>query len=447
MLDKNAGRSGVVLRIVADSEQAVEAMRMEEALLRERYGVELKFHYPERLTDDLEDYLFATQQQHDIFVLFPAKIPAYVARGWLRPLDAYTAKSPWMDDISPVYRELYMRFDDHDYGMVYDGDAHLLFYRKDVFGRFADAYRKQFGEELEPPRTWEQYDRIAKFLTVDEDGDGQPEMYGTASFGAPAKRYVWFSERFLSAGGRYFDDEMRPVIDGPEGLWALQSWLALERSGACPPHAMYDWIDLNQAFLTGKLAMVVQWSDTARFSFDDRGPWKSKVAGKVGWSLVPGTERNGPRGGVWIGRVLAVSSNPAHPELAWRVIEHVTSPEATARALQSPTTVSDPFRLSHFRLQGRGAFPTAEVQRDFLNVLEQSLRHAGADLMIESGWEYMRVLNEQIGLAMLGKAEPQQALRETAARWEELTNRIGRDRQKRLYRAWLQRVRQVSALP
>ena len=64
---------------------------------------------------------------------------------------------------------------------------------------------------------------------------------------------------------------------------------------------MYDWIDLNNAFLHGDVAMVVQWSDTSRFSFDQK-VWKSEIANKVDWTLVPAEDEKALRGGIWIGR-------------------------------------------------------------------------------------------------------------------------------------------------
>ena len=48
-------------------------------------------------------------------------------------------------------------------------------------------------------------------------------------------------------------------------------------------HSMYDWIDLNHAFPSwADVAMVVQWSDTSRFSFDQEGLEFTKLRIKVG---------------------------------------------------------------------------------------------------------------------------------------------------------------------
>lgn len=430
------------LRVIADSKEALAAFRMEESSIAQKFGVRLEYSYPQRLTDNLEDFLFASQESYDIYVLFPAKIPQYVERDLLLPLDEFTANDPSLDDIVPIYRKLYMQYGNHDYGMVYDGDAHLLFYRKDLFEKFNDEYRQIYGQDLLPPRTWKEYDQIARFLTRDLNGDGKIDLYGTATFSGDAKRYIWFAERYLAAGGKYFDEEMKPLIDSPTGVRTLQDWIRLLDSGAAPPQAMYDWIDLNNVFLHGNVAMVVQWSDTSRFSFDKTN-WKSQVQGKIGWTLVPGEAPDSPRGGVWIGRVLAISRQCKNPDKAWQVIQYITSPEVSKRIVTSLDTINDPFRNAHFVMDGKGAFPDEATNRIFLATLRESLQNTNADLMIPGGWEYMQILDRNIGLALIHKLSAEEALQKTAAEWEKLTERYGRERQKEHYRRWLKNLEEV----
>ncbi len=86
----------------------------------------------------------------------------------LLPLDAYTSHDPSIQEIIPIYRNLYMHYDGHDYGVVYDGDAHLLFYRKDLFEKYG-----------------------AEYLSLGGAGsDGRPvgEDYGSLRAGAPEGR-------------------------------------------------------------------------------------------------------------------------------------------------------------------------------------------------------------------------------------------------------------------
>jgi len=431
------------ITIIADSEQSLALFKMEEKNIEEKFGVRLEYHYPDRMNDNLEDFLFASKKTYDIYMLFPAKIPEYVERDMLLPLDTYINSSKDIDDILPVYRNLYMKFDGHDYGMVYDGDTHLLFYRKDVFEMYNDEYKAEYGNNLEPPKTWDEYDRISKFLTKDQDNDGKIDLYGTAIFGGDAKRYIWFAERYNSMGGKYFDEEMNPLIQNELGVKALQDLIDLNDSGATPPNSMYDWIDLNNAFLHGNLAMVVQWSDTSRFSYDHKN-WDSQVENKVGWTQVPADNPESPRGGVWIGRVLGISNQSSHPDKAWEIISYITSKDVSKKALTSKGTINDPFRYSHFNAVEKGAFPTKEINEEFLNTVKSSLTNPNADLMIPGGWEYMQALDENIQKALIHNSSAEEALQQTAAEWNEITQRYGRSVQANHYRQWLDLLEEVG---
>jgi multiple sugar transport system substrate-binding protein len=431
------------ISIIADSEQALALFKSEEETIRKRFGVNLEYHFPNRLNDNLEDFLFASKETYDIYILFPAKIPQYVERDMLLPLDSYIKNTKEIEDIIPVYRNLYMKYSGHDYGMVYDGDTHLLFYRKDIFDKYNDEYRNLYGKDLTPPENWEEYDALAKFLTRDTNADGKIDLYGTAIFGGDAKRYIWFAERYLSMGGQYFDTNMNPLIQNVNGIKALQDLINLNNSGSTPPNAMYDWIDLNNAFLHGDLAMVVQWSDTARFSFD-KEIWKSKVENKVGWAAVPTEKPNAPRGGLWIGRVLGISKQSKNQDIAWDVISYITSKNVSMKAITSKGTINDPFRNSHFSTNSKGAFPTKDMNKDFLNTVKLSLKNPNADLMIPGGWEYMQVLDKNIHLALINKLTAEKALINTAEEWDLITERYGRANQAEAYQKWLSLVEEVG---
>lgn len=432
-----------VISIIADSEQSLALFKKEEKNIEEKFDVHLDYHYPDRLNDNLEDFLFASNQTYDIYMLFPAKISQYVERDLLLPLDTYIEDTKDMEDILPVYRNLYMKFGGHDYGMVYDGDTHLLFYRKDVFEKYNSEYKAIYNEDLKPPTTWEEYDQIAKFLTKDTDDDGKIDLYGTAIFGGDAKRYIWFAERFLSMGGKYFDEEMNPMIQNDLGIKALQDLVNLNNSGSTPPNSMYDWIDLNNSFLHGNLAMVVQWSDTSRFSLDKK-TWKSSVGNQVGWTLVPTADESNPRGGVWIGRVLGISKQSAHPDKAWDIISYISSKDVSKQALTSKDTINDPFRYSHFSSVSKGPFPKKEMNEDFLNTVKASLNNPNADLMIPGGWEYMQILDQNIHLALIHKLTAEEALLKTADEWNEITERYGRTEQSNQYKQWLDLLEEVK---
>lgn len=430
------------ISIIGDGPNTMELFKMEEDEILNRFGVKLAYNYPERITENLEDFLFTTNEQYDIYILFPVKIPLYVERGLIVPLDDYIPDEPDAD-ILPIYRNMFMNYDDHNYGMVYDGDSHLLFYRKDIFEQFNDEYKRLYGVDLTPPQTWTEYDQIAKFLSRDIDHDGKIDIHGTATLNGEGMRYIWFCSRFLSMGGSYFDEKMNPLIDSDIGVKALSDLVELNNSSGVPPQSMFDWTDLNNVFIQGKVAMIVQWSDTARFSYDEKS-WNSKVSGKVDWALVPGDLPEAPRGGVWLGRVLALSKDAKDPDKAWQIMEYITSKDVSKRGTNSYETGTDPFRYSHFDVNGTGPFPSEEDNKHFLTTVKNSLINTNTDLIIPGSWEYMQSLDRNMGLALIKKVTPEEALQQTAQEWQAITEKYGREEQKDYYGKWLQKLETIG---
>ncbi|WP_235816541.1 extracellular solute-binding protein [Bacillus massilinigeriensis] len=431
------------IKIIADGPNSVTAFKLEEEEIAKKFGVKLVFHYPDRITENVEDFLFtARDEKYDIFVLYSEKLPLYVEQNMILPLDNYINEET-TSDILPIYKNMYMKYNHHDYGMIYDGGAHLLFYREDLFKKYNEEYKKMYGVDLAAPKTWEEHDRIAKFLTRDTNGDGKYDIYGTAFLNDVGMRYIWYLNRFLSKGGSYFDEDMTPLIDSDIGIEALREMVHLSNSKAVPPGATYDWTDLNSAFLQGNVAMVVQWSDTARFSYDKK-TWDSKVAGKVGWTLVPGDGKTHPQGGTWLARVLAISKETDNPDKVWEVIQYITSKEISNRAIKSYDAGNDPYRQSHFIVNEKGPFSSIEENKSLLNTLEKSLENTNADLIMPGCREYMQSLDNNIGLALIGNLSPEEALEKTAKEWEQITDQYGRENQKQHYKAWLNKVEKIK---
>ncbi|HHY74979.1 MAG TPA: sugar ABC transporter substrate-binding protein [Bacillus bacterium] len=428
------------IKVIGDGPNTMALFKMEEEEIAKRFGVRLSYNYPERITENLEQFLFATEEKYDIYILFPVKIPLYVERDMLLPLDSYISEEH-VSDMLPVFRNMFMKYDGHDYGMVYDGDTHLLFYRKDIFEKYNNEYKKQFGIELQAPKTWEEHDQIAKFLTRDFERDGKIDLHGTAILNGEGMRYIWFAERFLSLGGAYFDSNMKPLVNSDIGIRALSDLVELANSNVIPD-AMLDWTDLNNVFLQGKVAMIVQWSDTARFSYDENA-WKSKVAGKVDWALLPSGLPNAPRGGSFLGRVLAISKNSKNPDKVWEIIEYLTSKEVSKRAINSYETGTEPYRESHFVAEGKGPFSSEKENKHFLATSYDSFKNTNIDLIIPGSWDYMQSLDHNMGLALIGKLTPAEALDKTAEEWEMITNKYGIETQKKHYEDWLQRFEEV----
>ncbi|MGQ9474338.1 MAG: extracellular solute-binding protein, partial [Candidatus Caldatribacteriaceae bacterium] len=82
------------------------------------------------------------------------------------------------------------------------------------------------------------------------------------------------------------DDPIRnmPICNSEIGVRALEFFCSL-KDFMPPGVAAYEWAEITSDFIEGKAAIMFQWSVFVR---DVEDPGKSKVAGKVGYALMPG---------------------------------------------------------------------------------------------------------------------------------------------------------------
>lgn len=152
-------------------------------------------------------------------------------------------------------------------------NAEIVFYRKDLWEDPANqaAFKAQYGYDLAPPATWQQWRDMAKFFT--KDG-----MFGTDVIGATSEE--WMAE-VLQAGspGVILDDAGNVILDNQAHIDALVNYRApLCEDKSAPDNALeINWGEAQNLFYQGQTAMMKFWAHAYRMTPDD-----SKIAGKVG---------------------------------------------------------------------------------------------------------------------------------------------------------------------
>jgi len=103
----------------------------------------------------------------------------------------------------------------------------------------------------------------------------------------------------------------------------------------------------------------------------------------------------------------------------------MTSKEVSARLVAGPNSVYDPYRRSHLT-------DARVVKARTKEMLEIHLKNAQVSppmILLQAAVEYNDVLDLNVQEALLGKISPEDALKNTAAAWEKITNQIGRRQQ------------------
>jgi len=409
------------------------------------------------LYDKLKTSFVAGSSDYDMVIFYPSYIGDFAGNGYLAPLDDFMKKTPasiWdpkLDEVEPPYREVYCKWQGKTYALPYDGDVLVLYYRKDLFSNPDEkaAFQKKYGRELAPPATWKEWLQVAEFFTR-KAGDtlaGQKlsrPFYGAAEYGARGFSYGWFLTRFASSGGIYFDDNMNPQINTDAAVAGLQNMVDTLKFS--PPDVLsYGYEELKNAFLNGDLAMVVQWSDVGKKTAD---PQLSKIVGKAGFAVMPGTEVNGKvehKAPMPVGRVLAVPEKSKNKEAAYWVAKFLSLDK-------SPITVAanwsgqDPYRVSHFTDTSHYKFPDEASVKEYVAAVEENLKNGFPDLNIPGAAQYIDALDVAVTKALSGEADPKTALDGVAEDWKGITERLGADNQKKFWKAALESYRAAGLL-
>jgi multiple sugar transport system substrate-binding protein len=131
---------------------------------------------------------------------------------------------------------------------------------------------------------------------------------------------------------------------------------------------------------------------------------------------------------------LAVSADSKNKEAAYLFAQWMTSPKISLQRVMLPFTLRDPYRLSHYDSPlYRTAWPDAGA---YLDDLKTSAMNGVYEPGIPGGREYMEALDKAITAAYAG-TDVKAALDDCAKRWDEITNRLGLDAQKKAYNDWL----------
>ena len=196
--------------------------------------------------------------------------------------------------------------------IVWSAQAQLLHIRKDLF--------KKHGVKV--PTTMAELEDAAKKLTIDEDGDGKPEIYGFLSRGWGRLTTASFATYLFNFGGSWFKTEGGQKvsnINSKESVDAFEFYGRMIRDYA-PKSALSNKPPQNAAlYAAGKAAMLSAlnyWHGLAD------NPKRSRIAGKTTTILVPmgpaGSFPNVPT------TSLAISKYSEKKKAAWLYIAWMT---------------------------------------------------------------------------------------------------------------------------
>lgn len=180
----------------------------------------------------------------DLFYLDAVEAPFLMQAGVLEPLNAFITPQFDLADFEPTLLNSF-RQGNTLYGLPKDYSTLALFYHKPLFQQ----------AHLSPPRTWDQFRRTAKHLTLDRDRNGKPEQYGF-SLSPELARSVYIMQAF---GGRVVDARGYAAFateSVARGLQPLLDQYHRERTAIRPSDVGAS--SSSDLFGQGKVAMMIE---------------------------------------------------------------------------------------------------------------------------------------------------------------------------------------------
>lgn len=188
----------------------------------------------------------------------PENIPVFASKGALQPLDDWYESDSAADVLNPGAVDTGM-VDGERFGAPLSFTPLTMFYNTAMFE----------AAGVSVPTTWDEWVAAATALTVDANGDGEPEQYGLAlQDNATVGNGVWPS-LFKSGGGDVVTADGDVVVDSPENVETLTYWSDAVATGNFSPTGLTG-ADADGLFSAGKVAMTLG------------GPWLATVSEESG---------------------------------------------------------------------------------------------------------------------------------------------------------------------
>ncbi|MBP6964909.1 MAG: sugar ABC transporter substrate-binding protein [Armatimonadetes bacterium] len=237
-------------------------------------------------------------------------VPA-ASKGLLEDLGPYVAKDRDFDlsDFYPQVVEGWGKYRGKLYAIPAGVDVTAMYYNKTMFDRYNVPY---------PDETWgwDDYLAAARKLTLDTNGDGKLDQWGTS-------QNWWQSYVWANGGEIISEDKTRCLLDQPEAIEGLQ-WMADLRNKYHVAPTAKDMADISSVkmFTNGQTGMYFSgsWAVPLYFDKDIKGAFEYDVA------PVP----KGPvcRATFYGGASYAVLRGSKHKQLAWELVKFMVSKEA-----------------------------------------------------------------------------------------------------------------------
>jgi multiple sugar transport system substrate-binding protein len=405
----------------------------------------------------------------NVWLIPASELPRYADAGKLLPIPpTYLERGAaynW-SSLLPVYREHLLAWgwsapnQRAVYGFPILGEAPLCFYRAQqsqsdqLAGDQAqqEAFRKRYGRELTPPRTWKEYEEIAEFFarhaqpgevhaslaSLPEEDDALVQLFFMIAADY-SRRAVGLNDpiqtdQLNEVFAFHFDLRTgEPRLAAPEFVHALQLLQRLQKYRGA-------------SFREGRAVLTIREA-SALSQFQAK---TSPVRDRVGITAVPAGEGYYDARGAFVPRVNqlpylganawvgVVPVGAANPEAAFSLLADLSTKETSSEIVFEPRWGGGVIRITHLEQRSRwDAFDLDSTRTDRLKeVLRDTLHQYGVKnpaycLRTPDAHAYVKALAPLLRRAIVEGRDARQTLDQVSRLWSNQIEARGTDRHRR----------------
>jgi len=366
------------------------------------------------------------EQQHrqKIIIEYASGRPSFdVGEVSLHVNKRQVGRARWNTDIRALIADRTLTapdFDFEDFGQGMRTYATQADGRMDTLPAFADYFILYYNKELlaakniAVPTTWDEMFDAAKRIE-----DRSRQIFGHVGRGVKNANVVFWSSFLLGTQQRdMINDQRQLITDTDEAIWAARQYQRFLRDASPPGSIGFNWNECQTTFMQGRAAM---WVDGIGFAAPLEDPQRSRVAGKVGYAVVPRGPANHHCALFGAGYGIPEASRKKGP--AWLYLQWALGKQMQLRMLAAGAGV--PARSSAFG--NEEVISASRFPREFFTTLTASGRIARAGLP-----EILPVteFRDVIGTALtntIGGADPATEMRAATAAFRPILERSERE--------------------
>jgi len=263
--------------------------------------------------------------EFSVIMTGPMRNWQYVLPNWILPLDPFLADSRMTDadwyGLGDFYPGLVAA--NRWSGKIGTGVGEGPLYSIPVLSEtYSMAYRKDIFDQhnIKVPTTLDEMAEAARQVKKAANIPGIVAR-GTPSVATVATGFISGLKSFSDGQWSELDGNLRANLHDPRSVKFTETWVDMVRESGPPNWANMQWYDAMEAFTAGQGGMI---ADADFFAAGYEDPAKSKVAGKVGYALIPAGPAGKTYAGMWTWG-LGMSRATKSREAAWLFIQWATA--------------------------------------------------------------------------------------------------------------------------